>query len=121
MSVLELELSVSVSGDSKSGFQIFFYDEGVVKKIFGRRAVDFIEGNSLDEICMKLYAIQSSLESRLDEEENEVIEPHIDGAFIFGYSKWEYAPKGLRPIPFLLEDLEKVKNEIDELIICFGG
>ena len=117
----ELELSVSVAGDSKSGFQIFFYDEGVVKKVFGRRAVDYIKGNSLDEICIKLYAIQASLESRLEEEEDEVIEPHIDGDFIFGYSKMEYAPRGLRPIPFLIKELEKVKASIDELIICFGG
>lgn len=94
-----------------------FLPEGVVQSLFGRAATNKIVADSTTELCCRLEALVKSFEA-YEDEEGELVEPHIKDGFVMGYSKTEYAPKGIRPIPFAKESIESVSNEIMFLIDC---
>jgi len=94
-----------------------FLPREVVVSLFGKSAINEIVADSTTELCCRLEALVKSFES-YEDEEGELVEPHIKDGFVMGYSKTEYAPKGIRPIPFAKKNIEAVTNEIMFLIDC---
>jgi hypothetical protein len=98
-------------------YVVEFLPKEVVRSLFGRSATNKVVADSTEELCCKLEALVESFES-YEDEEGGLVEPHIKDGFVMGYSKTEYAPKGIRPIPFAKKNIEAVTNEIMFLIDC---
>ena len=94
-----------------------FLPREVVVSLFAKAATNHIVSDSSKELCCKLEALVKSFEA-YEDEEGELVEPHIKDGFVMGYCKTEYAPKGIRPIPFAKKSIEVVRNELMFLIDC---
>ncbi len=109
--------NIIVKTDASYMYIVDFLPKEVVTALFARAATNNIVAHSSEELCCKLEALVKSFEA-YEDEEGELVEPHIKDGFVMGYCKTEYAPKGIRPIPFAKKSIEVVRNELMFLIDC---